>query len=293
MEPMPLQSDPIMNLDAAFETGFKKWFSGYRNFQPDYHNVTVAVGDMTLRNLDHRPGAPISLVQVSYRNDTKHDQTVGFSEERKTTASVGLSMTAGLKYRHALTGKIAVKKIFEIGETQELEFSLSATTRFDVAVEQKWAWNLPITIPARSTIHASAIVSTVYVEPELDIQVNIKSGKNDHPHDLPYNKVYTVAEFKNGDKWERRIYYTSLYGWLAGVPGFQWAGDQNSVRYDARAKLTGTRGLKLYIELKQEPIDGGLGSTRILEMDAAGQWLETAQPEAPAPTFEEAVAVLV
>jgi hypothetical protein len=291
MEPMPWQSDPIVNLDDAFEAGFKKWFSGYRNFHVDYPNVTVEVGDMTLRNLDRRPGTPISLVQVTYRNDTKHDQTVQFSEERKTAASVGLSMTAGLKYRHALTGKLAVKKVFEIGETQELEFSLSTTTRFDVTVEQKWAWNLPIIIPARSVVHASAIVSTVYVEPELDVRVNIKSGKNDHPHDLPYNKVYTVAEFKEGERWEKKIYYTSLYGWLAGGPGFQWTGDQNFVRYDARAKLTGARGLSLYIELKEEPIGGGLGSTRVLELDGAGQWRETARPDTPRPMLEETVEV--
>ncbi len=265
---------PIVSLDDAFERGFRKWFSGFRNFKVDYHNLAVNVAEARLGNLTWRPGAPLSLVQITYENDTDRDQNVHFREERKTAATVSLSITAGLRYRTSLSTKIAIKKIFEFGGEKELELSLSTTAAVSTSVEQTWSWDLPLAVPKRSRLHATALVSTVTAEPELEIQVDLKSLKNDHPHGLPYNKVYLAAQFLRNGRWEGDTFFNSLWGWLSGVPGFRSV-NQDHVCFDAKARTDAVMGKQLLIRTRQEPIGGGLGPTHTLARDgASGGWHE-------------------
>jgi hypothetical protein len=234
----------------------------FRNPAVDYHNVEASVREFRFRNLDPRLGEPQSLRQIDYTNGSSVEQTTTFKDTAETTVKLALSMTAGFRYKQELKGSVSIKKFLEVGGGHEWEFSLSSTTTAERSFTQKWEWELPIRVPARRRIVATALLSTLYVTPEFTADVDVLAKTNNYNTGT---QVYVYENVAHGE-WVRWDLQSWVFAYGASPRFTPVSADQ--VRYQAAGRIQGVYGKQVVINIKEYEIGGALTSVRDYAIDA-------------------------
>lgn len=257
-DPLPLTaaSDPvIMDMTERVRQSYVNWglLKPGDGFLLSYDRVEVRYRSLTLGSIDPRKGQPLALHRVEYVNDTDREQSTQYAETRSTTASLSVSMTLGFKYSTTTSGKIAIKKILEIGGEQNWEFSLSTTATASVEVKKEWKWDWPIVIPPRSRVVATALISHYYIEPSFTADLEIFVAP--HPNfDPGYHPLYAAITRGSQTTWYRSSLASALNPHLGG--GFSPGRDHNHVLFRCTGKFSGVDGRDLVIHVRQSPIGG-------------------------------------
>ena len=219
-------------------------------------NVEATVKKVTFSRTDPREGRPEQLDQYDYTNESDLEQSTTFTRKMETTTKVGISVTLGFTHKLAVEMKGSLKGIFEVGGSAEFQISLSATTTLEKSFTQSWEWSLPLRVPPRTKIVATALLKTEYKEPEFTADVEIVANKNNHPHNEPYNKVYVHADTLRGNEWWYWSLQHSVFG-AGSPPNFSETKDLNRVLFHAKGKIEGTQGRTVQIVVKQYNLDTG------------------------------------
>jgi hypothetical protein len=253
----------ITDLSEVMAKTARTFKPDFRNPAVDYHNVQATVKEFRFSNLDPRLGAPQSLRHLDYTNDSSVDQTTTFKDTAESTVKLALSMTAGFRYKEGVNGSISLKKIIEVGGSHEWEFSLSATTSVEKSFSQKWEWELPIRVPAKRRVVATALLSTLYVTPEFTADIDIVAGKNNYNTGT---QVYVYENVSGGEWWR-----WTLENWVfayGNPPRFNRV-SADQVRYQAAGRIQGVYGKQVVINIKEYTIGGALTSVRNYAVDGA------------------------
>jgi hypothetical protein len=244
------------------------------------NRISFRQSELVIRQPPPAEQSPISLVEVEYRNNTSEEQSVQFNESRTTSTTLSATVITGFRAKKTFGAKVNIKQIFEIGGSQEFEFSLSVAGTVSTTTSQTWSWNWPIRVPAKSRVKATALVSTFYRQPGFVSDCEIRVAP--HPDfDPGYNPLYVRIRRAGGGKEE---WWRSSLAWALYPPGdgFRSGRDINTVFHRSEGFFDGVVGKSLLVRIDGYPIDqigGAPRSSKTYLVDDGASLLETANAE--------------
>lgn len=242
----------VVDLEKVIAANTLRWKPDFRNPTLDAHNLETSVGPIKWGPVNRLEGQPLVLVEREYRNNSSTEQPDTFRVKQATRSTFEIAITAGLRVRTEVTGKLTLKGVVEIGATGEIEVSLSATGRYQHEFTQEWELESSLRIPARRRILAKAMLKTYAVSPRFEAPVTIRARKNN------YNTGTNVYVYENVAR--GNWYRLALAGWVflnAYPPRFSRV-DDDAVMYRAEGSVEGVYGYRLFADVNEYDLDSGL-----------------------------------
>ncbi|HEY6332429.1 MAG TPA: hypothetical protein VI756_24100, partial [Blastocatellia bacterium] len=249
-------SEPfIADLNEVIGKNMLLFKPGFRNPQLDYHNIEAVTRNVSYSLPPPGDGPVDSIAQMSYVNDTTVPQRIVFEDTKETNWRFQLALTYGIRMKQSVNASIDLKKILSFGGGFEWEVSLSSSATMETSVKRTFKWSLPIDVPAKTRVEATAIVKTKLLSPQFTADVEITANKNN------YNTGRQVYLYENvpGGEWWRN----PLGGWVFMMnqsPRNFYLINENQVGCRAQGTIKGAWGHVFEIVVTQRDLNGNVVS---------------------------------